>query len=103
MPTSRNAKGIDIVAYKDGEYIGLQVKTLSKRNAIPVGSSVDDLMGKYWVVVTRVAEKEIPDVYVMTPEEVKARAHLSGKSYWVEAKDYEIPDFKEKWDRIKVK
>ena len=35
MPTSRNARGIDVIAYTgDGtRYIGLQVKTLSKRNS----------------------------------------------------------------------
>ena len=102
MPTSRNAKGIDIVAYKDGKYIGLQIKTLSVRNPIPIGGDIDNLMGDYWVIVTRVAEKDIPDVYVMTPEEIKAKAHLGGKTYWVEPKEYDIPEFKEKWERIKI-
>ena len=100
MPTSRNAKGIDIVAYKEGKFIGLQVKTLSTRNAIPIGSSRDNLMGDYWIIVTRVAEKDIPDVYVMTPIEIHDKAHLGGKTYWVEAKDYDLLDFKEKWERI---
>ena len=32
MPTARNARGIDIVAYKGSKgFIGIQVKTLSKR------------------------------------------------------------------------
>lgn len=42
MPTARNAKGIDIVAYReDGEYVGIQVKTLSKPNAIGLGKSLE--------------------------------------------------------------
>ena len=39
MPTARNARGIDIVAYsRDGKrYLGLQVKSLSKRSGYPSG------------------------------------------------------------------
>ena len=41
MPTSRNAKGIDIIAYdKSGtEFIGIQVKTLTKKSPVPLGYS----------------------------------------------------------------
>ena len=43
MPTARNARGIDVVAYsRDGKrYIGIQVKSLSKRVPVPLGTSLD--------------------------------------------------------------
>ena len=49
MPTARNAKGIDIIAYSPNgkSFLGIQVKTLSKRNPIPVGSSLDKVMGDF--------------------------------------------------------
>ena len=47
MPTARNAKGIDLIAYRlDGpSYVGVQVKSLSKRNAVPLGTSLDNTTG----------------------------------------------------------
>lgn len=43
MPKSRNARGIDIIAYSTGSpqrLVMVQVKSLSKRNSVPVGTSV---------------------------------------------------------------
>ena len=39
MPTARNARGVDIIAYKLDEkrYVGIQVKTLSKRSPVLSG------------------------------------------------------------------
>lgn len=103
MPTARNARGVDIICYdKDAlNYIGIQVKTLSKRNAVPLGVSVDRLMGDFWVVVNQVATA--PQAFILTPDEVKAGAHgtKSGKqSYWLECKDYELDGYREAWGRI---
>ena len=103
MPTARNAKGIDIVAYPhDGDgksFIGIQVKTLSKRNAIPVGASLDNLMGNFWIVVTK-ADELTPDVYIFTPEEIRKMAHQSGSTWWVEPTIYDKPPYKDAWGRI---
>ncbi|TON64503.1 hypothetical protein CGH51_24875, partial [Vibrio parahaemolyticus] len=79
MPTARNAKGIDIVAYntQGTEFIGVQVKSLSKRNPVPLGNSLDKVMGDYWVIVNNVANE--PNVFVMTPDEVKLLAHRGEK------------------------
>lgn len=48
MPTARNARGIDVVAYsRDGNrYLGLQVKSLSKRAPVPLGTYL--LRGPGW-------------------------------------------------------
>ena len=45
MPTARNAKGIDLVAYDlaGNTYRGIQVKSLSKRDPVPLGTSATKL------------------------------------------------------------
>jgi hypothetical protein len=49
MPTSRNARGVDIIAYNSdcSKIISIQVKTLSKRNAVPLIVSHDKVMGGF--------------------------------------------------------
>lgn len=43
MPTSRNARGVDIVAYNQDatRFIGVQVKALTKRNPVSLGTSLE--------------------------------------------------------------
>ncbi|HCG7131689.1 TPA: hypothetical protein NJ327_004496 [Vibrio parahaemolyticus] len=104
MPTARNAKGIDIVAYntQGTEFIGVQVKSLSKRNPVPLGTSLDKIMGDYWVIANNVAKE--PNVFIMTPEEVKSLAHRGEKdgriSYWLQPKSYDQADYRDAWSRI---
>ncbi len=76
MPTARNARGVDIVAYNKGasRFIGVQVKALSKRNPVPLGNTLEKVMGDFWVVVNKVASA--PSAFIMLPEEVK---HLAKK------------------------
>jgi len=104
MPTARNARGIDIVAYnKSGTaFIGVQVKSLSKRNPVPLGTSLDKIMGDYWLIINNVANE--PNVFVLKPEEVKKLAHRGEKngnvSYWLQPASYDTPTFKDAWERI---
>jgi len=104
MPTARNARGIDIIAYnKEGtEFIGIQVKTLSKRNPVPLGSNLEKIMGDYWVIVNNVSKE--PNAFVLLPEEVKSLAHRGEKegrvSYWLQPVSYDNEQFKEAWHRI---
>ena len=106
MPTARNARGIDIIAYnKEGsKFIGIQVKTLSKRNPVPLGKSLENVMGDYWIIVND-ALKE-PNTFILLPKEVKKSAHKGEKegrvSYWLQPSAYDIESFKEAWDRIGV-
>ena len=54
MPTARNARGIDLLAYDAtaGRYLGIQIKTLSKHGAVPLGiKGVDHLLGDWWIIV----------------------------------------------------
>lgn len=105
MPTARNAKGVDIIAYSSdaSRFIGIQVKALSKRNPVPLGLSLEKCMGDFWVIINKVAT-ELPQTYVLTPDEVKSLAHRGEKdgrvSYWLQPASYEQPQFKEAWDRI---
>ena len=104
MPTARNTRGIDIVAYsRDGKrYLGIQVKTLSKRAPVPLGKSLERLMGDFWVIVNKVASD--PTAFILTPEEVKELAHRGEKggrvSFWLQPNAYDIDQFREAWARI---
>jgi hypothetical protein len=105
MPTARNARGVDIVAYSGdaSRFIGVQVKALSKRNPVPLGASLEKVMGDFWVVVNRVATP-VPAAFVLLPDEVKTLAKRNEKegrvSYWLQPNDYEQDPFREGWERI---
>lgn len=104
MPTSRNARGIDVVAYTRGgsRYIGLQVKALAKRDAVILGKSVENLMGNFWVIVNNVVTAD-PGVFILLPKEVKELATRGGKEgqlYWLRVSSYETDEFRDAWGRI---
>jgi hypothetical protein len=104
MPTARNARGVDIIAYsRDAvRFVGIQVKALGKRNPVPLGTSLEKVMGDFWIVVNRVTTA--PTAYVLLPEEVKKLAHRGEKdgrvSFWLQPRDYDQEPFKEAWGRI---
>ena len=104
MPTARNARGIDIIAYtEDGSrYIGIRVKTLSKINPVPLGASLDKIMGDFWVIVNNVAKE--PNAFVLLPSEVKQGARRGEKegrvSYWLQTGAYDKPEFLKAWHRL---
>ena len=105
MPTARNARGVDIIAYSRdaSRFVGVQVKALSKRNPVPLGTSLDKIMGDFWVIVNKVA-MPTPSAFVLLPSEVRERAHRGEKdgrvSYWLQPTDYEQDQFREAWERI---
>ena len=105
MPTSRNARGIDIIAYSpDGlQFIGVQVKALSKVSPVPLGNTLDKIMGNFWVIVNN-AISEKPSTFIMFPEEVRKMAHRGEKdgrvSYWLQPRDYDKDQFRDAWDRF---
>lgn len=105
MPTARNAKGIDVLAYSQAgqKRVLIQVKTLSKKNPVPLGTKLDGFFGDFVVVCVRAYPHE-PDCFILTPEEIRRLAHKGEKdgktSYWLQPKSYYSETFKEKWDRI---
>ena len=104
MPTARNAKGIDLIAYSlDGpSYVGVQIKSLSGRNPVPLGTSLDNIMGDYWIIVYKVLDS--PMAFVMKPEEVRQLAHRGERSnkvsYWLQPKYFDVARFRKAWHRI---
>ena len=104
MLTARNARGIDIVAYdKSGtNFIGIQVKALSKKAPVPLGASLEKVMGDFWVIVNNLICE--PNAYILRPEEVKRLAHRGEKegrvSYWLQPKAYAKSEYEEAWQRI---
>jgi hypothetical protein len=104
MPTARNARGVDIIAYDRNatKFIGVQVKALSKRNPVPLGTTLEKVMGDFWVIVNKVSTS--PSAFVLLPSEIKERAHRGEKdgriSFWLQPTDYDQEAFREAWDRI---
>lgn len=104
MPTARNARGVDIIAYSRdaSRFVGIQVKALSKRNPVPLGTSLDKVMGDFWVIVNKVATS--PSAFILLPSEVRAGAHRGEKdgrvSFWLQPTDYDQEQFREAWERI---
>ncbi len=103
MPTSRNAKGIDILAYNQAgdDFRTVQVKSLSKRNPVPLGTVLPAFIAQHIVICQRVLD-EPPRCFVLSGEDVRQRAHPALKdgqeSYWLQPKAYE--EFLDRWDRI---
>ncbi len=105
MPTSRNTRGIDVICFSmDGtRKHTIQVKSLSKRNPVPLGKSLDKIMGDFWVIVNSLDTGK-PRTYILLPDEVRAMAHRGQKearvSYWLQPKKYAVDEFEEKWERL---
>jgi hypothetical protein len=105
LPTSRNAKGIDIVAYnQDASHtITIQVKSLSRRNPVPLGNKLDYLLADF-IVICRNVLADSPECFVLNSGEVKNSAHCGKKdgktSYWLQPCEYEQERFRENWARI---
>lgn len=105
MPTSRNARGIDVICFSmDGSrMLSFQIKTLSRRNPVPLGTSLDNIMADFWIIVTGAAS-DTPKCYILLPHEVRAlafRGEIEGRvSYWLQPRAYAVKDFEERWTRI---
>ena len=104
MPTARNARGVDVIAYNllGTRFIGIQIKTLSKRNPVPLGTSLENLMGDYWVIINRAVSE--PMAFILLPNEIKSLAHRGEKegkvSYWLQPKSYDCDTFRNAWHRL---
>lgn len=84
------------------DFIGVQVKALSKRNPVPLGGSLEKVMGNFWVIVNNLLKE--PAAFILLPSEVKALAARGEKdgrvSYWLQPTAYDKPEFGEAWTRI---
>ena len=104
MPTARNARGVDIIAYSRdaSRFVGIQVKSLSRRAPVPLGPTLDKVMGDFWVIINRVASA--PTAHVLLPSEVRELAKRNEKggkvTYWLQPPEYDRESYKEAWFRI---
>lgn len=105
MPTTRNAKGIDILVYSQdaSRTFTIQVKSLSRRSPVPLGNNLDNLFANYVIVCRKVIE-ETPECFILTPEEIRRLVHKGEKngkiSFWLHPREYEAEKFYENWARI---
>jgi hypothetical protein len=105
MPTARNARGIDIVAYSGdaARTLTIQVKSLSQRSPVPLGKTLDHLFADF-VVICRHITRDQPECFILTPDECKQLVHRGVKgektSYWLQPRQYESDAFRERWERI---
>jgi len=105
LPTSRNAKGVDIVIYSQDAKLkyAIQVKSLSKRNPVPFGTS-SELIADF-LIIYREAKKEEskPEIFILSSEDVGpgvlGKSERNGKmSFWLSPVSYE--GHKDHWEKI---
>jgi len=105
LPTSRNTKGVDIIIFsqKAQRRYTIQVKSLSKRDPVPLGSSLENLFGDYLIICRKVFDDK-PEIFIAKISDVKNGSLIhegirnERKSYWLQPKDYE--QFKDNWEII---
>ncbi len=101
----RSTRGVDFFANsRNGSHkLTIKVRALSRRSAVPLGATLDNLLADYMVVCRKVIETN-PECFILTTEEVKELANRNEKggevSYWLELRDYETEQFRERWDRM---
>jgi len=103
MPTIRNARGSDLIVADADEtvFFGVQSKALSKRNAVPLGKSIDALRSAWWIITIH-ANSGSPICFIMSKQEVQESASqdANGGAYWLNPPAYDRDEFKEAWPRI---
>jgi hypothetical protein len=80
----------------------VQSKGLSKKSAVPLGTSLERLRSRWWVITVGAAS-DAPVCYLMTLDEVKERASQDNgknRAFWLEAKNYMLSEFEEAWYRL---
>lgn len=103
VPTIRTARGSDMLVTDAGAIarFSVQSRALSKRQAVPLGKSIENLRSEWWVVTIN-ANSEQPICFVMSREEVEANASQdkNGGAYWLEPRDYDRDEYRNAWDRM---
>jgi len=105
LPTSRNARGIDIIIYSQNAKRAhtIQVKALSKRDPVPLGSNLNNLFADYLIICRKVFD-ERPEIFIAKIDEIKSSGVIhegeknGRKSYWFQPRDYE--KFRDNWEII---
>ena len=79
MPTSRNAREIDIVIYsQDGsKKYTIQAKSLSRRSAVPFGSDPESLFADYLIICRNASIS--PELFITSTNKIKSGIHKREK------------------------
>jgi hypothetical protein len=100
MPTARNAKGPDVLAYSEDatETRTIQVKTRAGRDNVMVGRS-KDVIEDFWVICCGFRD---PECFVLTKNEVRqlCRQSTIESDFWLGPRDYVNDEFRDNWKRI---
>lgn len=100
MPTIRNAKGSDIVAYTADQkhFLTFQVKTQSKLSNIDLGKSLDADRSDWWIVV--IDAYDSPTAYILTPVEMHQCTRLYAGNHWAQGRQFDADHTRNAWHRI---
>lgn len=100
MPTSRNAKGADIIPYTadQHQFLTFQVKAMSKLSNISIGRSLEFVSSDWWIIVTNVYDA--PTTFILTLDEVKQTARFYGDTYWAQGSQFDTEITRNAWRRI---
>ncbi len=105
MSTATNASGVDFLVHgqEGSRKLTIKVRALSRRKAVSLGATLDNLLADYLVVCRRVIEDN-PECFILSQEEVKELANRNERdgrvSYWLEPRDYDTERFREGWGRL---
>ena len=82
MPTARNARGIDVLIYSQDatRTHTIQVKALSQRSPVPLGTKLEALFGDFFVICRNLA-LDTPECFILTPAEVRSLAHKGAQGH----------------------
>jgi hypothetical protein len=104
LPTSRNAKAVDIVAYHedDPRPVTLQVKAMSAPRNICLGPT-PKCCADYFIVCVLQSKESLPKCYVFRLDDVARHddsIRLYAGKHWLQRKAFATQEYAERWDRI---
>ena len=107
LPTIKNAKAIDIIAYKENGEQPISIQTKGYTNEESVGKFRDeeDITADFYIIATHIYER--PVTYILTKSDVKKNLTKNEDGYWLEKSSvkgsdryYLKEEFREKWEKI---
>jgi hypothetical protein len=100
MPTSRNAKGSDIIAYTPDQkhFLTFQVKTQSKLTNIDLGKTLDADCSDWWIIVVNAYES--PTAFILSPSEIRESVKVYNEKHWAQGSRLAAEHAKNAWSRI---
>ncbi len=77
LPTSRNTKGIDIIIFseKAQRTHTIQVKSLRKKDPVPLGNNLENLIAEYLIICRNVFHEK-PEVFITKIGEIKMKEKM---------------------------